>query len=53
VFLVADYTKFGRTATVRLGRLSQMDALFTDRKPPQELISILTDANGKLHVAGD
>ncbi len=53
VFLVADYTKFGRTAMVKLGRLSQMDALFTDRKPPQELISILTDANGKLHVAGD
>ena len=53
VFLVADYTKFGRTAMVKLGRLSQMDALFTDRKPPQELISILTDAHGKLHVAED
>ena len=53
VFLVADYTKFGRTAMVRLGRLSQMDALFTDRKPPQKLISILTDAHGKLHVAED
>ena len=53
VFLVADHTKFGRTAMVRLGRLSQMDALFTDRKPPKELISILTDTHGKLHVAED
>ena len=53
VFLVADHTKFGRAAMVKLGRLSQVDALFTDRIPPQELITILTDASGKLHVAGD
>ena len=53
VFLVADHTKFGRNAMVRLGRLSQIDALFTDRMPPRELISILTEAYGKVHVAGD
>jgi len=53
VFLVADHTKFGRNAMVRLGRLSQIDALFTDRMPPRELTNILTEANGKVHVAGD
>ncbi len=53
VFLVADHTKFGRSALVRLGQLSQVDALFTDRMPPQELTSILTETHGELHVAGD
>jgi DeoR family glycerol-3-phosphate regulon repressor len=51
VFLVADHTKFGRNAMVRLGRLSQMDALFTDREPPEPLRNILVEAQRDLYVA--
>src|SRR5690606_18356992 len=34
VWLAADHSKFGRQALVRLGPLSMVDALFTDREPP-------------------
>lgn len=51
VFLVADYTKFGRNAMVRLGKLSQVDALFTDSSPPLPLIEVLRDSGTELIVA--
>ena len=51
VFLATDSTKFGRKPMVRLGQLSQIDALFTDKKPPDEILRILTDANVELHIA--
>lgn len=44
VFLVADHTKFGRNALVRLGTLEQVDTLFTDRKPPAEMMERLCEA---------
>lgn len=50
-FLVADHTKFGRSAMVRLGKLSQLDALFTDRLPPRPLIEALQDSDTELIVA--
>ncbi|MDF1527092.1 MAG: DeoR family transcriptional regulator [bacterium] len=51
VFLATDSTKFGRKPMVRLGQLSQIDALFTDKRPPDEICRILADANVKLHIA--
>ncbi len=51
VFLAADSTKFGRKAMVRLGRLSQVDALFTDQRPPEVIVGILTDNDIMLHIA--
>ncbi len=51
VFLAADSTKFGRKAMVRLGRLSQVDALFTDQRPPEVIVDILTDNDIMLHIA--
>ena len=36
VFLVADHSKFGRRPMVRVGSLSQVHTLFTDRAPPAE-----------------
>lgn len=36
-FLVADHSKIGRNAMIRLGHLRDIDALFTDRQPPQPL----------------
>ncbi|PVZ70279.1 DeoR/GlpR family transcriptional regulator [Pelagibaculum spongiae] len=41
VFLAADHSKFGRQAMVRLGDISMLDALFTDKPPPEELIRLL------------
>ena len=38
-FLVADYTKFSRTAPVRLASLAELDALFTDRPPAPDLLA--------------
>lgn len=52
VFLVADHTKFGRNAMVRLGPLSLIDALFTDRPPAEPLAAVCRDSEVELHVAG-
>ena len=35
VILVADSTKFARTAPVRIGHISQVDTFVTDRPPPE------------------
>ena len=51
VFLVTDHTKFGRNAMVRLGPLTQIDALFTDRQPPEDLCKLLVDSGIDLFVA--
>jgi DeoR family glycerol-3-phosphate regulon repressor len=50
VFLVTDHTKFGRNAMVRLGQLSEIDALFTDKRPPDPLLEILKDHQVALHI---
>ncbi|MEI8634561.1 DeoR/GlpR family transcriptional regulator [Vibrio sp. PP-XX7] len=39
VFLAVDHSKFGRNAMVKLGNISQIDILFTDQAPPQEILS--------------
>jgi DeoR family glycerol-3-phosphate regulon repressor len=51
VFLAADHTKFGRNAMVRLGNISEIDALFTDRQPPPALVEVLNTADVELFVA--
>lgn len=53
VFLVADNTKFGRNAMVRLGHINEIDEFFTDRKPRKGMKEILSAADVKLHVAGE
>ena len=53
VFLAADHSKFGRLAMVRLGHVSQLDALFTDREPPDPLRGILEEAGVAVHVTAD
>jgi DeoR family glycerol-3-phosphate regulon repressor len=50
VFMAADWTKFGRNAMVRLGHISQIDALFTDRRPDEEMCAILKEADVTLHI---
>ena len=40
-YLAADHSKFGRGAMVRLGHVSDIDALFTDAPPPEPLREVL------------
>jgi DeoR family glycerol-3-phosphate regulon repressor len=51
VFLVADHTKFGRNAMVRLGHLRQLTGVFTDRAPPQAIRDLLREAEVRLEIA--
>jgi DeoR family glycerol-3-phosphate regulon repressor len=51
VWLVADHTKFGREALVRLGHVEQVDALFTDGAPPPELMKVLAELQVQVFVA--
>ncbi len=51
VFLAADHSKFGRNALVRLGNISQIAALFTERQPPRSIRDLLAGGDVELHVA--
>jgi DeoR family glycerol-3-phosphate regulon repressor len=51
VLLVADHSKLGRNAMVRLGHVSELDSLFTDLPPPPEMTRLLREAGVALHVA--
>jgi len=53
VFLVADHTKFGRQAMVRLCNIREMHALFTDQMPSPEMREMLAAAHVKLYVADE
>ncbi len=45
VWLAADHSKFNRPAMVELGRVAQIDRLFTDQAPPQPFDSLLAEAD--------
>jgi DeoR family glycerol-3-phosphate regulon repressor len=51
VWLVADSDKFGRQALVRMAHLSQINVLFTDAAPPDELVAVLKAAQVTVVVA--
>lgn len=51
VFLAADHSKFGRNAMVRLGNISQADALFTDSQPTDAIKQLLNEHNVELNIA--
>ena len=50
VFLVADHTKFGRNAMVRLGEIQEVDSLFTDAPPPVSVQEVLDRGEVRLVV---
>ncbi len=52
-YLVLDHSKFGRSAHVRGGQLSDVDAIFTDRPVPPAYLACLKGTNTKVHVAGE
>ena len=53
VWLAADHSKFHRPAMVEVGRLDQVDTLFTDAAPPPTFNALLADAGVACVVAGD
>lgn len=53
VWLVADHSKFKRSAMVRLGHLSQVHKLFTDAEVPAPIREVLQASRVELLVAGE
>ena len=50
VILVADATKFTRTAPMRIGHISQVDCFVTDRLPPENIIEVCRHKGVRLEV---
>jgi DeoR family glycerol-3-phosphate regulon repressor len=53
IFLVTDHTKFGRRAMVRLGSLQDIDAIFTDRRPPAPIVAKIGEHGVVLHMVDE
>jgi DeoR family transcriptional regulator, glycerol-3-phosphate regulon repressor len=53
VLLVADHSKFGREAMVRMGSLTQLTAVITDRRPPERIRALLAQAGVQLLIADE
>lgn len=51
IILVTDHTKFSCNPMVRLGHISEIDVLFTDRQPPENILAELSKANVGVHVS--
>lgn len=49
-YLVLDHSKFGRSATVRGGHITESDCVFTDQLPPPHIIAMLDAAGVRLVV---
>ena len=45
VLLLADHTKFDKTAFANLVELSRVDVLITDRKPSDAWLNLLAEKN--------
>ncbi len=52
VWLAADHSKFHRAAMVEVGRLDQVDSLFTDSAPPTAFNTLLAEAGVACVIAG-
>ena len=51
VVLVADHSKFGRDAMIRLGSLGGVEIFCTDRPPPEPIVALLAERGVKLVIA--
>jgi DeoR family glycerol-3-phosphate regulon repressor len=51
VWLAADHSKFNRPAMVEVGRVSQLDMLYTDQMPPPPYAALLAEAGVSCAVA--
>lgn len=50
VILATDHSKFGRSAMVKQGSITQVDHLFTDREPPKEIAELLATSQIDTHI---
>jgi DeoR family transcriptional regulator, glycerol-3-phosphate regulon repressor len=50
VYLAADHSKFHRNPSVRQGNIAQINALFTDRRPPDAIRQLLEHHGVALHI---
>lgn len=50
VVLAADQSKFGRSAMIKQGNISQVDHFFTDAEPPAEINDILQQHTVQKHI---
>ena len=50
-YLVADASKFTRSAPVRIARITDLDALFTDAPPPPGIAALCREHDVAMHVA--
>lgn len=51
VWMAADYSKFNRPAMVEVAKLTQIDRLFTDFKPPEPFPALIAEAQVQCTVA--
>lgn len=51
-YLVADRSKFGRSAPVRIGSLSEIDTFFTDAPPPPRVRRLCEQWETEILIAG-
>ena len=49
-YLVADQSKFTRTAPVRIAGIAEIHGFFTDAPPPEPVQSLCAEANVDLHI---
>ncbi len=49
-FVALDHSKFGSDAAIRVGHASEIDAVFTDRRPPEPFAGMLAREGVTLHV---
>lgn len=52
VWLVADSSKIGRDALMRIGHVSDIDVFFTNEQPPDQLANVLADHGVVVVVTG-
>ncbi len=51
-YLMADHSKFARSAPVRIGRIADFDAFVSDAKPPTSVLESCRAGNCEIVIAG-
>lgn len=51
VFMIADHTKFGRSAMVKLGTITEVSSVFTDNELDTHFMNLLKDSGVEVFIA--
>ena len=49
-YVAADHSKFHNSAMIQTAHISEIDALFTDKRPPDNIVTQIHDGGVTLHV---